>query len=339
MALLFYEGFEHLDGMSTGGWTNTGVFGMAVSTDDPRYADGLSTRYCASGYASGGFKNFEKVSTVSSGGYLYVGLANKRNISGYWFLIRDIAGSTNIVRLEAGDPVTVYIGNTNVGSFSTTVSPFTWSYFEIDLYIHDTAGQITVRQNGYEVFQSTATYDSNLAQAGRFYIGGTGSGGYNRLDDIYVADSTGSTCNTSLGNARIIARDVNAAGSSAQWTPVGDSPNYACVDDPNTHDIDSTYVTSNSLTDKDLYNITNTTGLSGIVHAVGVNLIGRTPVGSRKLLPRMKLSTNESTGVTGAFLNSSYLRYRDWFETKPGGGTWSMSDVDNLEVGMSIEAL
>jgi hypothetical protein len=51
----------------------------------------------------------------------------------------------------------------------------------------------------------------------------------------------------------------------------------------------------------------------------------------------MRLSGVDVNGTTTP-LSNSYYPILDVFETKPGGGTWTVADVNSLEAGVEVKA-
>jgi len=114
------------------------------------------------------------------------------------------------------------------------------------------------------------------------------------------------------------------------------SNHYTAVDE-SSPDEDSTYVGTNELDQQDTYTLENHTTETGDISAVTVywrmkrgNTLG---IGAK---PMIRLG---STDVKGT-LQYATTSYTDYSETlsRPGGGSWSWSDIDSLEAGINILA-
>jgi hypothetical protein len=127
----------------------------------------------------------------------------------------------------------------------------------------------------------------------------------------------------------------NGSGDSTQLTPVGDSPNYKCVDDI-TSDGDSTYVqspTSDTEPHLDLYNIEDTAIPAGsTINSVTVYALCRSVFATRRAGFRIALKKSGGTVQYGASQSPSttYVLYNQAFT---GVG---LSDLNALQIGIEI---
>lgn len=119
-------------------------------------------------------------------------------------------------------------------------------------------------------------------------------------------------------------------GNSSQWvgSDGNSTDNYALVNDTS----DATYVESNVDNNKDTYAYGNMASSSGTILGVNHWTRASADVLPANIIPVARLSGTELDG-SGLTLTSSLAWSQYMFETKPGGGSWSASDVDSAEFG------
>ncbi len=130
----------------------------------------------------------------------------------------------------------------------------------------------------------------------------------------------------------------NGAGNSTQFTAVGDSANYLCVDDlSSSPDSDTTYVEhSTTGTKLDLYTF-DFSGVPSNAIISNIAIYGRFKrVGgtytSNKLAIRIA-STNYLSGNKGTA--TSYTLYGNIWVTNPNSGAaWTVANLSTLECGV-----
>jgi hypothetical protein len=216
-----------------------------------------------------------------------------------------------------------------------------WHYIEVKLTVDNSAGAVQVRVDGVECINVSTVDTQN---------GGTGivqSIRFNKdnatdpyLDDIYVCDTLGLNNNDFIGEIKVETVTPDGDGTTNNWSPDTGLTNYTQVDDGSTPDDDTTYVTTSTVNDSDLYTFAAlTTSLLDTVHAVCVrNHVRKEDAGFRtvRCLAKSSLTTNE--GDIKA-LGVDYRYVDHIFETDPnGGGAWSESSVNAAEFGITIEA-
>ncbi len=132
----------------------------------------------------------------------------------------------------------------------------------------------------------------------------------------------------------------NSAGDSTQLTPITAPTNWECVDEAVTDD-NTTYV-RNSTTSylKDLYNLT-TSGLGGatsVITAVTLYFrISGIEGDTAYAKPVLKLGGTESIGTEVSQAGATYNTFSQSF-SRPGGGSWSLSDFASLQAGVLLKA-
>ena len=253
-----------------------------------------------------------------------------------------VNGNIGNLKVERGDNVTL-AQTTNV-----PIVVGRWYYIEFKATIHDTTGSYEVRIDGVPHSQLTAsgvdTKNSANASADRIYFGSrntffTGTGFY--LDDVYIFDGTGSAPkNNFIGDVNVVGLLPNGNGNSSQFlgSDADSTNNYQLVDENPPND-DTDYVEASTVGYKDTYTYQDLTGSSGTVYGVSAAPYARkTDSGARKIRTLARLSSTEIDNGTDLVLGTSYVYYNSIFETKPGGGAWAITDVNNAEFGHTIAA-
>lgn len=230
----------------------------------------------------------------------------------------------------------------SLGGISTTsVGTGAWFYIEQLVTIHDTAGVFQVRINGsLEINQSSIdTRNGANSSANQVGIRGTlGGSNHNwKANDFYACDTSGSApTNTFLGDCRIECLNPDGNGNSSQLvgSDSNSTDNYLLVDEALPNDAD--YVESSTPGDKDTYTYANLATATGLIYGVQPCLRAqKTDAGSRTIVSVARLSGTEvdSAAVT---LGTGIGNFYDIRETKPGGGSWGISDVNSAEFGVKI---
>lgn len=233
-------------------------------------------------------------------------------------------------------------GATLIGTSTHVISPATDNYYELKIgSFHDTTGSVEVRVNGVVEVSLTNvdTKGSANGTADRFTFLGSLSGQATLWDDFYVCDGTGGSNNDFLGDCRVQMLLPNGDGNSSQWVGSdGNSTNNSLLVDEGTPNNDTDYVTSGTVSDKDTYAFGNLASTAGTVAGVQVNVYARKDdAGTRKIVTVARVSATEVDSADIS-VTTSYLGYVDLRETKPGGGAWTITDVNAAEFGVKVTA-
>ena len=170
--------------------------------------------------------------------------------------------------------------------------------------------------------------------------------------NITVSDSDGNLMNITWytnSSPSMLTLRPNANGSSTQLEryPADFSANYQCVDEESYNDSD--YVKLNGISWKnDTYEIQNHTGETGSIHFLKVNArcarIGSAETANTSSYAKITINSGgnyyysrifkppRSNTSPGNFTNYSHI----WTFNPETGNTWTWSDIDNLETGISF---
>jgi len=248
------------------------------------------------------------------------------------------------LRLRTDLRLEVTRNGTALGVGSAVLSQNTYYYLELKTTISDTVGVAHLKVNGVDDVNLTSQDTRNGASASANVImlgqSAGGSGMFWRGDDLYICDGTGSApTNNFLGDCRVESLLPNGNGNTSNFdgSDGNSTDNYLLVDEA-TPDDDTTYVQSPDVGDKDTYAYGNLVTTAGTVYGVQIlPHMRKTEAGFRTVVGVARLAGTEVDG-SALSLADSYLYYRDIRETKPGGGGWTVSDVNSAEFGIKVNS-
>lgn len=229
---------------------------------------------------------------------------------------------------------------TTLGTSTATLPNNTWGYLEYRYTGSGSlaAGECAVRLNGTTIIAispGVATGPSGTVSFSQASLGSL-SGALNSfdayLDDVVILDSSESY----WGDVVVEGHVPNANGYYSQFTPVGDSPNFACVDDA-TPDGDTTYVASSDLNTRDSYLFPPLRQAAAEVKAVQHTLTAKktngNPIG---LVPFFRAAGVDYDGSRLA-PTTTYAVLLEQQTVNPATGLpWSVSDIVGLEAGFKV---
>jgi hypothetical protein len=130
----------------------------------------------------------------------------------------------------------------------------------------------------------------------------------------------------------LILRPNGDGGYGQEWTPVGDTSNYMCVDETSS-DGDSTYVFSNGSYDSDRYTLENTPDSiteDTTINSITVHFVAK-GVGDIACWARENGGQNSigQTTLTSSYVDYEFTYYEPLYDDPPFTKTY----IDNLEVG------
>ena len=232
---------------------------------------------------------------------------------------------------------------TLLGTGTKTLVNNVFYYIEIKATFHTSTGSVEVRVNEATDINLSGinTAGAGAASASRVILGDLNGGGTQpSWDDYYACDGTGSApFNTFLGDVRVCSLRPSGNGNSSQLlgSDGNSTDNYLLVDEPGDVDI-ADYVQSGTVSQKDTYAMTDLPSATGTVYAVKpVMVVTKDDAGSRSAASVIRLSATEQDSANHS-LSTSYEWVQDIRTAKPGGGTWTVSDVNSMEVGMKVTA-
>jgi hypothetical protein len=129
---------------------------------------------------------------------------------------------------------------------------------------------------------------------------------------------------------------ADGAGSATEFTPNGAATNYGC-NLQNPEDGDTTYTSSSTLGQHDLFTVANLPIVPANILAVQQRVIARKDdAGARELQTELKSGTTTVQGTSTA-ISTSYGALITIYETDPNtSGAWSTAAVNALEAGYKV---
>lgn len=246
--------------------------------------------------------------------------------------VRLRTANTRKFNLEPGSGVTVTNGSAN----NEIITNGVWQFVEIKVVrTGTTTGTAEVRVDGTTVINATLTLPNNGLDWGGFNIFDNASTTtVPFMDDLYICNGAGSLNNDFLGEVEVIAIFPNGNGNSSQFvgSDGNSTDNYLLVDETTPNDSD--WVESSVDDEKDLYtygDVSSANGVAGVMVTTRATWV----VDAKEYAVVSRLSATEvdsadiTPGSDTNFDNDVVI-----FETKPGGGAWTVTDVNNAEFGV-----
>lgn len=343
MALLFIESFDHCNISTLGNeWGSTTLF------IDPSTSYG---RFGSKGCLFGGGRPLnlfsDKIgtqSTVIIGFAVYftsyvAGMMNTYDATGADYqtsIYLNGDGALYAFRGNAGSPYNTVLGS----SAPSTIVLNRWYYLETKITISNTVGVVQIKLDGTTVLNLTSQDTQNTANANFNRLVLNAANDYMFVDDFYILDTTGSApTNDFLGDVRVECLYPNGNGNTSNLVgqDADSTNNYLNVDEIVPND-DTDYNESSTVGDKDTYAFGNLTSTTGSVFGVQISPYSKkTDAGARSICSIARLSTTE-VDSSNKTLSASYIYQPDLREAKPGGGAWTISDVNSAEFGIKVTA-
>jgi len=342
MALLFCDSFDHYTTFPSKGWTYTGDGYLTIGAYGRNGTNGVRT-------------NNQRVSIIRdlpASKTIFVGSSFKFDavtspvcpIFTFW----DVGTIQISLRLNPDGSLTVFGNGTTLYTSATGRMTISQTYYlEFGLTIDPSVGMIEIRLNG-EVLVSLPNLDTQTtanSSVNRFQIAAWDAHSIGMsFDDLYICDDNGSAPNNYfLGDVRvqsIFPNGVGAtdgAGTSLMGSDSNKVGNYLLVDEvtPDTAD----YVQSKTIDDKDTYAFSNLANATGTVF--GVQILphaAKSDAGARSIVSVAHITGTSPEEVDSAnhVLTVTPTYFLDIMEAKPGGGVWTISDVNGAEFGVKV---
>jgi hypothetical protein len=337
MALIYLDSFDHYTSLADKAWS-------AASNATIQASQGRFSTAALRTVQSGSIEWVFPAALTTVG----VGFAFRFDTAptGNAVFLAFFDGATEHVRLELspGRLIRATRAGTLLGTGTFRLDVNQTYYIECKVTIDDSTGVVVVKVNEITDINlsSQDTRNAGNASVDRIRPQTTSwvSGAASFFDDLVIWDTTGGApTNDFLGDIRVEALFPNGNGNSSQW--VGNdgnsTDNYLLVDEtaPNS---DTDYVESSTVGNKDTYAYGNLTPTTGTVYGVQINPFAKkTDAGARSIVSVARHSGSETDGPVKT-LNSTYGYLPDIRETKPGGGAWSISDINAAEFGIKVNA-
>lgn len=357
MALLWCDGFDHygvVGNLTEGAWAELTSFTLTTlnprtGTHTIRRGDVTQPRLRR---VLGGAKT-----AVGIGGVFYLAGLPTSNDRFHFFHFQDAANANQVtVTCQSTGVVSVYRGVPDTGSgtllaqsASPVITAEAFQHVEAFVEFDNSAGSVEVRVNGVTACSAAGvdTVNTSNVECSQVYIAsrtaGTGTAGTGAVDvdDVFCYDDTGSFNNTFLGDRRVITLFPNADTLQADWTPVGESTGYECIDEANP-DFDTTYISAappgspGQLSEFGLQDLP--AGVSVVSAVEIVNFSRKTEAGPANITAGIVSNSVPAAG-TDQPMTEIYTYRSDVFETDPDtAAPFTPEAVDDLLVSVERTA-
>lgn len=278
---------------------------------------------------------------------LIVGIAGRANTLGvgttahFLILLQGSDSQSHLsITVSSGGAIELRRGNAGATIIQSSspglVQKDAYHYYELKATLADTGGTAVVRLDGVEVINYTGDTraSGSATQFDKIVLNGDW---YWNYDDLYLCDTSGGApYNDFLGDVRVQTIFPNGNGTNSQGTgsDANSVDNYALVDEgpapSGTDYVDLTATEKDTYAYQDASNFAN----DATIHAVQINShVLKTDTGTVNAATVAKLGANELAG-TSFIPGTTSGYYKTIHETKPGGGAWTTTDVNDAEFGI-----
>ncbi|USN15479.1 hypothetical protein KIKIMORA_03370 [Brevundimonas phage vB_BpoS-Kikimora] len=239
--------------------------------------------------------------------------------------------------IDTNNCISLYRTGTLMATATTPLPLTEWKRIEMRVAnIDDVGATAEIRVNGETVISFTG--DLYTAGAKTVYTVGYHTSTHWRLDDFLILDSSGSTMNGFLGDIVMETLRPTGPGTTTQSTATGAATPWQAVSEvaPNGN---TSYTAINTVGNKDTYVFADSTATSATVHAVvAVTTMKTTGMSPRKVAPVARLSGTEADGTPRAVMIDMTTAYRaeQSIVPRPGGGNWTIAEVNAAEFGWKV---
>lgn len=241
------------------------------------------------------------------------------------------------VALDTNNCLTLLRTGTVLATATTPLPLTEWKRVELRVAnLDDVGATAEVRVNG----ETVISYTGDLYTAGAkslFSVSFHTSTSW-RLDDPLILDSSGSTMNGFLGDIVMETLRPTGPGTTTQSTATGAATPWQAVSEvvPNGN---TSYASINTVGNKDTYVFADSAATSATVHAVvAVTTMKTTGMSPRKVAPVARLSGTEADGTPRGVMIDMTTGYRaeQSIVPRPGGGNWTIAEVNAAEFGWKV---
>ena len=244
------------------------------------------------------------------------------------------------IRIRTDGKIEAFRDTTSLGVSSGVVfTAGAFAHLDCKITINDASGTVLVKSGGTTHLNLTSQDTKTTANAyvTSVRVGGDGTNTVT-VDDFYILDTTGSAPqNDQLGDCRISVARPTAEGTYSQFTPSAGTDNSQNVDDT-TPDGDGTYNSSGNVGDRDSFGMGAMTDIGGAaIYGVQLNMVARKDASGTRKVRGFTRPVGTNYFGTSQSLTTSYLNYREIWQTNPEtAAQWAEAEVNLSQFGVEV---
>ena len=218
-----------------------------------------------------------------------------------------------------------------LGTSAPVLQSDKFSYITVQMKIDNNVGLLNVWVNGSLEFSATDVDTEESA-------GGIGNieFQFGEFDDMYLYLGSGASTATPLGDISVPAATLDGDGDDSNFTPVGDTSNYQCVDDA-APDGDTTYCISDTVGHRDLFTFADVPVFVGSIKAVNVlALLRKDDVGGKTAKIVCKSGATVYDGSTEAALDDYNWFDHIWEQDPDTAAEWLLTGMNAAQFGLEV---
>lgn len=249
-----------------------------------------------------------------------------------FYSLQDINGTILIdLHLNAIGNIFVYVGATLVGTCTDRfMLNASWHYIELEWERADVDGRIRLILDGDEQFEFTGDTNASAFALGQMQVRAATFVGISWIcDDLYMLKDS-AVC---LGESRIQARELTS-DFDVDWARLSGASNYLMV---NTSDGDTTYNSSNTPGDLDLFEFDDVTVNPSVIHSVSLCIASRKEDSATRTIKGTISSAGDVAHGPDYNQIIDYTWTRPIFTLDPDGMIpWVKAKVNATKVGYTL---
>jgi len=329
MAIRFVDGFDVLTAANldlkwdvSSGTIVTGIYGKGSALNNYNQTKTLGANYATGMVAF----HYYTGTTVSAATILT-------------FL--DAAVDQVDLRYNAGGQLYFTRNGTTIGSMTSfALVPNQWYWMEIQVTISSSSGVANLYVNGVSYLSGSSlnTQTSANAYFGQINVRAQINGTQN-IDNFHFWDTVTGIDVSSFpyGEHLIDSKLATGAGDQTQWSNVGASANYLCINNVSNQALDNQYVYTNTSGSIDSYAFANLAETSGTIGTVAVNALARVDDGMTHVLQLFTQSSAAQAFSANLSPGATYFNYQEFFGVDPHtNASWSITGRNNAVFGQKL---
>jgi hypothetical protein len=211
-----------------------------------------------------------------------------------------------------------------------------WNYYELAITIDQNNGSLELRINGSTFMKvENVNTQGSATNTLTFMDFGASSAWDFLIDDVYMVDTLGTTNNTFLGDVRVVCQVASGPGDSAQWTPNGASANWQCTNSIPFAGSPSSFVSSSTPGQVDLYAVGAPPSAVNTVFALQTNLVAYKDDSGTRTIHGLLKSGSTLVETSDYALGTSYQPFITTYDNDPNtSAPWTSAALSQLQIGI-----